>query len=161
MYERRYSSTILDLLTRWRWWSVSNPGRFAPGKEPPIRIGQEAGWVPWEVWILWSKEKFLDLPGIEALCRTHSPSLYQLSSLGSLKDQHRNYDIMMMIIIIIFIRKWHRVVDIETGYGLEDRRVGIRVPVGSRIFSFPRHPDQLCGPPKLLSDGYLGLFPRV
>jgi hypothetical protein len=36
------------------------------------------------------------------------------------------------------------------GYGLEDREVGIRVPVGSRIFSFPRRPDRLWGPPGLL-----------
>jgi hypothetical protein len=30
-----------------------------------------------------------------------------------------------------------------TGYGLGDRRVGVRVPVGSRIFFSPRRPDRL------------------
>jgi hypothetical protein len=35
------------------------------------------------------------------------------------------------------------VVSIATGYGLEYRGVGVRVPVGSRIFSSPHHPDQL------------------
>jgi hypothetical protein len=45
---------------------------------------------------------------------------------------------------------------IATGYGLEDRGVGVRVPVRSRIFSSLRHPDRLCGPPSLLSNGYLG-----
>jgi hypothetical protein len=50
-------------------------------------------------------------------------------------------------------------VGITTGYGLEDRGVGVRVPVGSRIFSSPRSPDLLCGPPNLLFNGYRGLFP--
>jgi hypothetical protein len=49
-------------------------------------------------------------------------------------------------------------VDIATGYGLDDRGVGIRVPVGSRIFSPPRRPDRLWDLPRLLSNGYRGLF---
>jgi hypothetical protein len=32
------------------------------------------------------------------------------------------------------------VVDIATGFGLDDRRVGVRVPVESRISSSPRRP---------------------
>jgi hypothetical protein len=50
-------------------------------------------------------------------------------------------------------------VGIATGYGLDDRGVGVRVPVGLRIFS-PRRPDRLWGPPSLLSKGYRGLIPR-
>jgi hypothetical protein len=42
-------------------------------------------------------------------------------------------------------------VDIATGYGLDDRGVGVRVPVGSRIFFSPRRPDRLCGPSSLVS----------
>jgi hypothetical protein len=34
---------------------------------------------------------------------------------------------------------------IATGYGLGDREVGVRVPVGSRIFSSVRRPDRLWG----------------
>jgi hypothetical protein len=45
------------------------------------------------------------------------------------------------------------VVGIATGYGLDDREVGVRVPVGSRIFFFPRLSDRLWGPPNLLSNG--------
>jgi hypothetical protein len=38
------------------------------------------------------------------------------------------------------------VVGIATGYGLDDREVGVRDPVGSRIFSSPRRPDRFWGP---------------
>jgi hypothetical protein len=52
------------------------------------------------------------------------------------------------------------VVGIATGYGLDDRRVGVRVPVRSRIFSCPRSRDRFWDPLGLLSNGYRGLFPR-
>jgi hypothetical protein len=64
----------------------------------------------------------------------------------------------------IFIRRKNRsrdnVVGIATVYGLDDREVGVRVPVDSRIFSSPRRPDGLCDPPSLLSNGYRGSFPE-
>jgi hypothetical protein len=44
-------------------------------------------------------------------------------------------------------------VGIATGYGLDDRGGGVRILVGSRIFSSPR-PDRIWGPPSLLSNGY-------
>jgi hypothetical protein len=52
------------------------------------------------------------------------------------------------------------VVGIATGYVLDDRGVGVRVPVGSRIFSSPRRPDRLWGPRNLLSNGYRGALSR-
>jgi hypothetical protein len=48
-------------------------------------------------------------------------------------------------------------VSIATGYGLDGRRVSVRVPLGSAIFSSPRRPDRLWGPPSLFSNGYRGL----
>jgi hypothetical protein len=48
------------------------------------------------------------------------------------------------------------IVGIATGYGLDGRGVGVRVPVGPRIFSSPSRPDRLWGPPNLLSNGYRG-----
>jgi hypothetical protein len=45
---------------------------------------------------------------------------------------------------------------IATGYGLDNRWVGVRVSIGSRIFSSPRHPNQFWGPPSI-SNGYRGL----
>jgi hypothetical protein len=38
-------------------------------KEPPISIGQEAGWAPEPIWMLWSREKS---PALEELNPSHS-----------------------------------------------------------------------------------------
>jgi hypothetical protein len=52
------------------------------------------------------------------------------------------------------------VIGIAIGYGLDDWRVGVRVPVGSRMFSSPCRPHWLWSPLSLLSNGYRRLFPR-
>jgi hypothetical protein len=53
------------------------------------------------------------------------------------------------------------VVGIAIGYGLDDRGVGVRVPVWLKIFSSPHRPARLWVPLNLLSNGYRGgCFPR-
>jgi hypothetical protein len=54
-----------------------------------------------------------------------------------------------------------RAVGIMTSYGLNNQEVGVRVPAGSRILSFPRRPDRLWGSHYMLSNGYHGLYPPV
>jgi hypothetical protein len=61
---------------------------------------------------------------------------------------------------VIDARSRGSVFRIATGYGLDDRGVGVRVPLGSRIFSSPRRPERLWVPPNLLSNGYRGPFLR-
>jgi hypothetical protein len=47
---------------------------------------------------------------------------------------------------------------IATVYGMDDRGVGVRVPLRSRIFFSPRRPYGTWGPPSFLSNGYRGFF---
>jgi hypothetical protein len=51
-------------------------------------------------------------------------------------------------------------VGIAAGYGLDSRGVGVWVRVQTRFFFSPRRSDRFWVPPSLLSNGYLGLFPR-
>jgi hypothetical protein len=44
-------------------------------------------------------------------------------------------------------------------YRLDDRGVGVRVPIVSTSFSSPGRPDRLWGPTNLLSNEYRGFFP--
>jgi hypothetical protein len=50
-----------------------------------------------------------------------------------------------------FIGSQDSSVGIVSDYGLDDRWVEVRVPVRSRIFSFPRRPDRLWGPIQLVT----------
>jgi hypothetical protein len=57
---------------------------------------------------------------------------------------------------IISYRSRDNAVDIPTGYWPDNRAVGVRVSIGSRIFSSPQRPGRLRAPPSLLSNGYRG-----
>jgi hypothetical protein len=62
-------------------------------------------------------------------------------------------------VIVHFYLNRDSVVGIATGYGLHDRGVRVRVPVGSKIFFSPLRPDRLWDPSSFLSNEYRGLFP--
>jgi hypothetical protein len=86
----------------------------------------------------------------------------QRSPKHSFRQQH--YLVMYIVTKSCSLFKYGSVcssVGIATGYGLDDWWVGVRVPVGSRIFSSSRRPDRLCGSPNLLSKGYRGSFPGI
>jgi hypothetical protein len=53
---------------------------------------------------------------------------------------------------------WIQGVGIAAGHELDDRGVGVRVPIRSRIFSSPSRPDRIWGPYNLLFHGYRGSF---
>jgi hypothetical protein len=73
-----------------------------------------------------------------------------VSYCGSLEfDSQIKGRILFRAFMGFFCRTRDSVVGIATGYGLDDRRVGVRVPVGSRIFSSARRPN-------IVSNGYRG-----
>jgi hypothetical protein len=70
------------------------------------------------------------------------------------------YRVCRTLFSVILIHPQSSVIDAASSYGLDDRGVGIRVPVESRIFPSLSRPDRHLGPPSLLSNGYRGLSPR-
>jgi hypothetical protein len=52
------------------------------------------------------------------------------------------------------IESQDRAVSITTGYGLDNQGVGVRVPVGARIFTSPYCTDRLWGPSSFPSNVY-------
>jgi hypothetical protein len=59
-------------------------------------------------------------------------------------DRYLELDLIVNLKLYVSAgRSRDSVVAIATSYGLDDRGVGVRVPVGSRIFSSPTRPDRL------------------
>jgi hypothetical protein len=76
--------------------------------------------------------------------------------LLSLHVNKYKFNGIIIIIIIIIIESGDSAVGTATSYRLDDRWVGVRVPVGSSIISSPSRPDRLWGPSNLLDQW---LFP--
>jgi hypothetical protein len=90
----------------------------------------------------------------------HSLRVYRFQlTNNSVNGTMTMYGIFELKLIHLSVVSRDSAVGIATGYGLDDIEVGVRVPVGSRIFTSPCRPDRLCGPPNLLYKGYRGLFP--
>jgi hypothetical protein len=94
-----------------------------------------------------------------SLCSPHIRSVFYIISITSL-NLYLSYNFHIIGAFLIFIYSIlgsrDSAVGIVTGYGLDCRGVGVRVPVGSRILSSPRRPDQVWGPHNLRSNEYPG-----
>jgi hypothetical protein len=87
-------------------------------------------------------------------CTTYRQVIESLA-VGVISFNARNCSALFILNWLVFTaRSWDSIVGIATGYGLDDRGVGVRVPVGK--FSSPRLPDRLWGPSNLVSNGYRG-----
>jgi hypothetical protein len=72
--------------------------------------------------------------------RTNTPTLYETTQTIQHLSVMDGFG-KKSIIIKQLSGSRDNVVGIATGYGLEDRGVGVQVPVGSRILTSPRLPD--------------------
>jgi hypothetical protein len=72
----------------------------------------------------------------------HRQSFYSFLVTDSKTDKYILFLKLYLYFIPITLRR-DSVVGIETSYGLDDRGVGVRVPVVSKMFSSPRRPDRL------------------
>jgi hypothetical protein len=76
---------------------------------------------------------------------SHAGGKFRHNYTGSLfrKFAYMSYDVELFVDYMDFIlhdSRWDSVVGIATGYGLDERGVGVRVPLGSRIFSTSSRP---------------------
>jgi hypothetical protein len=66
----------------------------------------------------------------------------------------------LLNLIVLSLGSRISTVSTEPGYRLDHQGVSVQTPVRARIFSPPSCPDQLGGPPSLLSNRYRRVFPR-
>jgi hypothetical protein len=91
-------------------------------------------------------------PYLNAYCRVTIVSIQTINSLISHQALISGHELIGTSLLIE--------VTMATDYGQDDQEVGVGVPVESRMFTSPRLPDWLLGPPGLQSNGYWRLFPR-
>jgi hypothetical protein len=93
------------------------------------------------IFVLFGMPKTMDK--VHRECYTPSPEPVRIFRLVSISSPR------LILLLYIF-----------SVYGLNGRRVGVRIPVGSRIFTSRYRPDRLWGPPSLLHNRYRDLFLR-
>jgi hypothetical protein len=98
-------------------------------------------------------------PSCACTVRMNEAVEWMIEEFGSVNSVIVVFEQVTCLNVLLFWYQYMSAFGIATGNGLDDQGVGVRAPVGSRIFSFPRHPDRLWGPPCLLSNGHGGLFP--
>jgi hypothetical protein len=122
----------------------------------PITASQAPGrWLPWHITsvhcIVSPQHQIVSVLHKFACCITSMSSRVSFASLVIYSSVSS---------VLHSKRSWDSVVGIATACGLDDQGFGVRVLVGSRIFSSPRRPDWLWVQPNFLSNGYRRLFPR-
>jgi hypothetical protein len=177
--EWRYSSTILDLGTRWRWvasfmprplyprgnsrrypldrWLFRPQGRPGPSgveKKSPAPANNrtpilQAGAHRYTDWTTRPKTEIQVYFLLVGLPKAQFQLYICISHIPSLFREVTSSEILTYCFI-----------NIANVYGPDDRGVGARVPVGARLFFSSCCPDRFWGPPSLLSNGYQGLFLR-
>jgi hypothetical protein len=81
---------------------------------------------------------------IRVICPAqHNLFIYMYSVISDLLNGLYNSCLYIFLQLPLSSRSRDSVVSIATSYGLDDRGVGVRVPVGPRIFSSPNRPDRL------------------
>jgi hypothetical protein len=111
---------------------------FSPKASPVTCVTSTAGSSNAPPWLAVLRTS--ELPFISVF---HCPNLGELSisSLHSLNLIYTTHETILSALSICHVV-------------LIDQGVGVRVPVGPKIFTLPCRPDRLWGPPTLLSDGY-------
>jgi hypothetical protein len=87
----------------------------------------------------------------------HSLCAYEFVVVRMSGPRTQCHSVLKYLLILIGSRGSS--VSIVSGYGQDDRAIGVRSPARERDFSFNLCPDRLWGPP-ILSNGYRGPFPE-
>jgi hypothetical protein len=98
--------------------------------------------------------------GWKHIGRKHSNKSVEIYVVPRVHLDSRHLIIQLYYLFIYLLVSRNSVVGTATGYELDNRVVGVRVPVHSRIFSSPRRPDRLWGSSNILPNEYQGLFPQ-
>jgi hypothetical protein len=81
------------------------PAALSPGKQPPVPIGEEGGWVPKSAWIFWREKDVLPLSGMEPrLTGCPARSLVTIpNELYGLQFECYTFLKVLVMCIVIFI----------------------------------------------------------